>query len=472
MENWHEAYKNELSSLLDNIIPKKGVIVGFNVNIDKIIEIFPEKLANLISAESDFVFNEETIPPKIIESPKDLLIRLILSIQNGKADEILITSKKTNDWIEKNFVISKVKLGGQAGIIANLLRKINLNQVLLSLPAYNSVLSELLDSRILTVVEKNDGFSVQEIKNLDLVEGNNISHYIFEFKAGEYIIGKHRLLCKRANRFIVSFDNVNSLLKFNKGILEGCSHFIQDYSLAILSGFHLVNTDLNTSHSYRDVILPIVKMISKWKENNPNLFIHLETASTQDIKLREVIIELIFPLVDSVGINEQELLSFVEVLNSDVAISMQKDMSSLKLFEGMQVLFNKFPDIRIHLHNLGYFLILSNLRDIDEINRRKRSLIHASLFAAAKAQKGVIDSVSDISDVSIDLSTSGYEELRKLHSYIQSKYSVTGNLIKDGYLSTPSFTLTGIPTIVIKNAAELVGLGDTISSISVLMDIE
>jgi len=68
------------------------------------------------------------------------------------------------------------------------------------------------------------------------------------------------------------------------------------------------------------------------------------------------------------------------------------------------------------------------------------------------------------------LSSKGFDELRNLHSYLKSQFKVKGNLYETGILETPSFSLVGVPTILVKNPQKLVGLGDTISSIAVLFD--
>ena len=50
-----------------------------------------------------------------------------------------------------------------------------------------------------------------------------------------------------------------------------------------------------------------------------------------------------------------------------------------------------------------------------------------SIVAAVKARNGRIDSIDDILDVSVNLSKTGYEELENLQTYIESKYSVSGD---------------------------------------------
>ncbi|MCK5159265.1 MAG: hypothetical protein KAR08_08920 [Candidatus Heimdallarchaeota archaeon] len=471
MKIWTEAYLDVISEDLEPILKRtKGVLVGFNVNIDKIIEITPEVINTVISKQKYQINLQEKRASKIVRSIEDFFYFLFQSLKEGRADEYLIVSNQISMWIERNFSVKDVKIGGQAGIIANLLKKINVNQILLSLPIFNKELMKLLDSSILVVSETGERLSLEEVKNIDEHESNPIIHYVFEFTEGRYSFGDKIVECKRSNRFIISFDLVNSILKIRDSFYNFSIDNIRNFSLAIVSGFHLVHPEVHSQKTIDMIIKPARDLFQKWKKLNPDITIHFEIAATNDKDLRKKIIDTILPFVDSIGLNEQELLDFIEIIDPTTYLLLKGNLSSVNLFKGIRKISSKFPHLRIHLHYLGYYLTLSPPISKELVSRRKKSLLLASLFAAETADKKVITSKEDILNVQILVSSKGMNELHKLEAYLNEEYNKISIFAEEGWFTTPSFTLVSIPTIMVNSPKQLVGLGDTISSISVLFD--
>ena len=472
MENWLDTYLKMLNSKPFAIEKKKGSLIGFNVNIDKIIAINPAKILQVIPTEIIPRLDFDKTPPSSVETLIDFFSCLFHSIKHGKADEVLTESQKLSNWIEEVFEIMKVKIGGQAGIIANLFSKLGLKKILLSLPVLDNSLTSLLEPNILTITMDKSGHSITPISKINNTEDEPIIHYVFEFTPGTYVIGDQKIVCKRDNRFILSYDKINTQLRFNEGFMDYCEEFLSEYSLAIISGFHLISQQEGSSQSFYDIIAPVETMLKKWKVTNPLLYLHLEIASTKDVKLRKTIIEVLFPLVDSIGLNEQELISFIEIINPKFASELRKNMSSVMFFKALNEILQHYPNIRIHFHYLGYFLILSKPIDYKKAQMRKQGLILSSLFAARNAEGREFTTFGDIHNVSLNIAINGYEDLKKLHNYLQSHFSTKESLHEDGLLFTPFFSLIGIPTIIVDNPKELVGLGDTISSVSILYETQ
>ncbi|MHA1203227.1 MAG: ADP-dependent glucokinase/phosphofructokinase [Candidatus Heimdallarchaeaceae archaeon] len=471
MENWINTYSMMLNSKPYTIEKRKGVLIGFNVNIDKIIEINPMIISEVISSEVFDQFDLTKNPPSYIENIFGFFLCLFNSIKHGKADEVLTNSQELSKWIENTFEIKETKIGGQAGIIANLYSKLGLKQVLLSLPVLDNNLVSLLNSNILTLSKNDTGYSIDKISKKDNSLEAPLVHYIFEFTAGTYVIGNQKIECNRANRFILSHDEINTKLKFNEGFLDYCDEFLSEYFLAIISGFHLINRETNPSLSFYDVMKPVEIMLKKWKTTNPNLYLHLEIASTKSIELRKTIIETLFPLVDSIGLNEQELMSYIEVVNSKITHKLGEPMGSVLVFRALNEILNKYPNLRIHFHFLGYFLILSKPIEQKEAKIRKQGLLMSSLLAAIKAEGKEITSLDEIQNVSLDISSKGLEELKQLQKHLETTYSTKGSLQQNGIIHSPSFSLIGVPTIIVKDPKAIVGLGDLISSFSILYEI-
>jgi ADP-dependent phosphofructokinase/glucokinase len=286
-------WKNEYSIAKENIQelkPLEGVIVGFNVNIDKIIDINPDLLSRVLNnIESVEQITSKPIPSMILNI-NDLFCSLIDAIRCGKADESPILSEDLGVWIEENFIVKNVQIGGQAGIMSNLLRRMKIDQVLLSLPSFNSELIDLLDSSIFSVTNKNETMRIGSIKDTKREE-ENIYHYIFEFKKGDYLVGEETIKCSRSNRFIASLDTVNSSIQIKENFRRYSTENINDFSSAIISGFHLMNPKI-TQKTHLEVLKPVKSLLTDWKKLNPNLTLHLEMAAIKDKQLSELIIEI------------------------------------------------------------------------------------------------------------------------------------------------------------------------------------
>jgi ADP-dependent phosphofructokinase/glucokinase len=449
-------------------IKNRKIIVGFNVNVDRIIELTPESIDIKLLDEFDLEFEKGKIKlPSRINSVGDFLPYLMYSMMEGKALEIAVFSKEIADWIENNFEIKNDQIGGQAGIIANLFKSIGVNDVLLSLPTQAPKLADLLDLSLLTIAKEKESYSIQEIKKVKFEDKEPISHYVFEFKAGNYRFNSLEFNCPRDNRFIFTYDEVNTLVKFNNGFHEFSENFIPKYSLAILSGFGLANEQYS---SFDELFLPTTKMIENWKRINPDLYIHIELSSCFNARKRISIKNNLFPIVNSVGVNEQEIQLFSVVEKEYEEPDPNRKFISTDLFEMLHELFLQYPHLRIHLHYPGFFLVISPVMKLREAERARNALILSSFFAASKAKSGSIESYQDIYNVEIDLSSKGFEELEVLQGYLESHFEVKGSIYKTGILETPNFSLIGVPTILVKNPQKLVGLGDTISSTAILFD--
>lgn len=468
MNYWQQQYTEAKTHFQTSLSRIKGVILGFNVNLDKIIEITPEILEEiLIGFESPGLLLAESSPPEI-KSIKDLMCSLINTIKAGKADESLVSSEETCVWIEDQFQIHKTQIGGQAGIMANLLPKIGIKNILLNLPFYSNEVIKLLDSsiKISDEYENTMDRKKQEYENCKI---EPISHYVFEFKEGIYHVGNKKIHCKRPNRFIASFDEVNSELKLSKNFIDYSTSSIQNYSLAVISGFHLIKPQIS-SLAYSEMFKPVKTLLRTWKEVNPSLNIHLELTVTKDKKLRNTIIKEIFPLVNSIGMNEQELLLLLEVQHPPIYTKIKDNLNPINLFKGLLKVLEVFQDKHFMLHNFGYYLSLSKNLNNERMIQRKNSLLLASLFAAIRAEKGDLFSLDDLQNETIEPSETGRKEIQILDNHFEKMFSKKNTLSTTGMLKTSDFDLITIPTIIVESPRMLVGLGDTISLIATLLD--
>ena len=204
------------------------------------------------------------------------------------------------------------------------------------------------------------------------------------------------------------------------------------------------------------------KWQKKWKENNKEAIFHLEIASTQDFEVRKAIVNLLVPLMDSIGINERETIDVLEAIGEEKLARLCKAKTTAEnLFAAIVKIKEKLQVKRIQLHMFGLYITLQDTGFKISPEQNLKGMMTASTVAAAKAGTGTIDNLLfahgyTVSDVGLieasNLATSiGQDELDT---------KGIGRYIK--------WDLIVVPTILIEKPITLVGMGDTISSISLV----
>jgi ADP-dependent phosphofructokinase/glucokinase len=213
--------------------------------------------------------------------------------------------------------------------------------------------------------------------------------------------------------------------------------------------------------------------VAAWKESHPGVAVHFEFASTQDLRIRKELAEHLARRADSVGCNEQELIGILEVLGESAALRECQSLDSVGLFKGLLRIFERLELKRVQLHMFGLYVTLlrpSAKGDgpaYDPLANRA-GMVFAATLSAAKAGTGSLEKAEhllwahgrEVSDVSL-------KELGALDAHIRAAYGVQG-LAEEGVALTPGFSLVAVPTILIDQPVTLVGMGDTISSLSLV----
>ena len=121
---------------------------------------------------------------------------------------------------------------------------------------------------------------------------------------------------------------------------------------------------------------------------------------------------------------------------------------------------------RIQLHMFGLYVTLlapdSNL----PLEDQRAGMALAATVAAAKAGTGSIEKQEnllwaqgkEVADIAL-------KELADLAQHVEKEYGVKG-LLENGVGSCGRFKIAAVPTILIEKPVTLVGMGDTISSLS------
>ena len=455
-EKWNHFY-GEVPSQLKKVENVKRVATAFNTNIDAVVKISGEKIAKL--AELCNISANNLQGATQITGGQDAVRGIIKCFTQGIAEEWLCEGIDAFKWLQNNIGYDRLQMGGQGGIVANAMAVLKVQNVYVHTAAHpKSQAEQFLDlDNLLASDEKGNIGKAREVNRSNDVP---LIHWIIEFDAGDKLkLGNEEFVCPKSNRFIATYDPANMILKKDEGFLQNLDKTGFDYM--ILSGYH----NLTSANGGIERVKETIPLIKKWRANNPNAVIHLELASTQDIEVRKAIVEYIAPLADSVGLNEREALDVLEIIDkSEFEKVKNMKLDSQILFEVLNKIKNKCHSPRIQLHFFGMYLTLQDKGFKITKEQNKRGMLLAATIAATKAGTGHINEYEnllwaqgkDVSDIGID-------ELKKLAVYLH-----TPELSTSGICDWNGFEVIAVPTILIKKPLTLVGMGDTISSISLV----
>ena len=289
---------------------------------------------------------------------------------------------------------------------------------------------------------------------------NSSIHWIIEFDKNDKItIDNKTFTCPKSNRFIATYDPPLFNFKLDKHFIDYTNNNHIEYYF--LSGYQALSYH---NHGLKH-IKKSEKIISSWKEKNPQSIIHLEIASTQDKIIRKAIAAHLANKIDSIGVNDREALDILEIINYKKLHNIcQQNPDSMNLFKAIIKIKQKLKCPRIQLHMLGLYITIQDKNYPISPNKIRNGMILAATAAASKTSIGYLRQKTDIlKSYGLPVSNTSIKELQKLGSYLKSK-----SILEKGICTYQNFNIIAVPTIIIDKPKTLVGMGDTISSFSII----
>jgi len=465
---WLNHYQTATEQL-EKMTEVKGLISAFNANIDAVIKISGKQIEQIIEKHSMNQANLLIDDNKSIKTNEDAIRGLINCFRNGIAEEWLIETKEVFDWLNKNIGYDKMQMGGQGGIVANVMAVCGVGPVYVHTASSPKEQSKLfLNLPNLKNIDENG--EIRKAHDISRTNDIPLIHWIIEFDTGDTInINNETIRCPKANRFIATYDPLNFKLHIDEAFSKKMSGVSTEFEYIILSGYQMLHTKLPGGGSGIDRIEQSKAIVKKWQENNSQHVLHFEIASTQDKIIRKQLIDSLAKDVDSLGFNERELIDILEVIGEDeLAAQCADKTNSSKLFMAMLKVFEYTACPRIQLHMFGLYVTLQKRGfKISPIQNRKGMQLAANI-AASKAGTGSIDS-KDVLLWSKDQTVSdiGLKELEDLARIVEEEFG-SNSLLENGIFTNDEIEIIAIPTIIIDNPVSLVGMGDTISSVSLV----
>lgn len=455
-ENWRKLFA-QAPQTLEKVKEVDTAVTAFNANVDAVLKISGQKLAELVKEAGLSLKDLQTVKQTKLLEPQDVLRGIFKCFCGGIAEEWLTEDKAIYDWMITHLGYDRLQMGGQGGIVANVLGIIGVKKVIAHTNSHPKEQAQQF-LKLDNIVSFDEKGLEKPSYQIDRTEDTPLIHWIIEFdKNDKTVIDGQSFICPKSNRFIATYDPLNLKLVMDPHFVEQTTKAKADY--VVLSGMHALTAN-NNGVALVEKVLPIV---NAW--HTQGAIVHLEIASTQDIEVRKAILQKLATNCDSVGINERELIDILEVVGEEkLAQQCQEDCHAENLFRALLRVKEILKTPRIQLHFFGLYLTVQNksFRITPEQNRN--GMILASTIAAGKAGTGDINHKENLLwALGQDVSDAGLKELQTISAIIEDK-----ELMTSGLSQYAGFDIIAVPTILVEKPKTLVGMGDTISSVSLI----
>ncbi len=471
-QEWDQRHVEAYYNVKEALPFLEGIFVAYNSNIDAIKHLTEEDLDKLVR-----FFNGEEIQervdsyPREIANPLDFIARLIISMREGKAAEIPTHTPEIHEWLKTNLGFDYARMGGQAGIISNLLSRLELKKVVAYVPWLSREQAEyFVDSPNLLHPKVENGKVLLKPPTQAFKPGiASKVNWIFEYsKDLEIKYNGNTFKVPRDNRLIISSRPAWIRLDMDKEIYDQLETLCP-VDGAMLSGYQMIKEEYEDGLTYRDYVERSLKVIEKLKALNPELRIHVELTSIQNRLIRKTILtEIVAKHVHSLGLDTVEVANALNVLgHEELSYSViRKEENGLpSLYQGAVQLLKDLSLERVHVHSLGFYICVLAKGHPLTLKEHRDTLLFSSTLAAAKALKGDIENPSDAEiGLEVPVSSKGIEDLENFKLYCTGKNLCTPEEFEYGYLYGPDHDAVIIPSKVVDKPKATVGIGDSISA--------
>lgn len=436
------------------------ILCGYNVNIDSVYSISGDEVSDLLRSQDmgEITAKIET-PPNVVNSVSDFVSGLVLCMQNGTGAEWLIHEKSVFDYLKNRFFDkSIIRMGGNAGIMANVLSEMGADLVVpnVVMPSGTQVSLFSKKSILLPHSEKTISECPAELV-----------HFVFDFKKGEtFLLDDTTVTVPRENRFIATYDSANIELAINPDFENYALEHINEMDGVLLSGFHMLMDIYPDGSTYVEKLNRTVEQVKVWKRLNSRLRVHAEFGHFLNKDIAYHVFSNLTPYVDCIGMNEDELAMLSGTHGVPAKCILQMDACSA--MDATIRCASEFGIKRMIIHTREFVLSVCESDNADPALELE-AMVFGVKCAAAFAATGKLESREfvDAKASALDESVFGKVQVQEVLEYIRGKQYGSGVFGEyKGYM------VCILPTILCENPIATVGLGDTFSSATFLRELE
>jgi len=461
---WEVRYERALPEGRRRLGDQCGTAILFHSVLDGRLAIRPGTVERVLDADPDVkqevIERWGSVPDEIV-SPADVILGFAASFGDGRAMQRMIRSEQVFQWVLDRFGYDELALGGTSANMAVAVAALGVKRVLVYANPLTRPLANAFpdDDAIETIGPDGTLGTPREVARGDDVFA---IHWILEYQTGDTLtIGPHTLTAPRANRFIPSWNPANNQIRLADGFKRTFLTIAPEMSHLLVSGFHILSDRYPDGTTALDCIRPVADYLTDVRVRAPSIRFHCEMASIAGKIVRQGVREFILPQMHSLGLNEAELITWLEDFGRpDLARKISSENAPDAVLEGVATLAEKTGVPRIHLHNLGYYLVLAD-GSAAPPEAIRQGLLTGACAAAIRAQTGRSTRLDELKPLpEIPLQPGSLDAIVTLAACVSN----SNDFLLTGIDTYRGKTLVVVPTRIVDRPVRTVGLGDTISA--------
>ncbi|RCW52208.1 ADP-dependent glucokinase/phosphofructokinase [Halanaerobium sp. ST460_2HS_T2] len=399
--------------------------MGYTSNLDLISDFNVQKFNQLINDELPELSIKDIEIADKIDSVEKLIKTITYFCANGIGGEVDIEDEK----VLKKYFDWEYGIGGTAVQAAMALATIKCPSIVHLTEKSKEMCELLADPEVYTVLDNG------KLEHTDQIKSNteNEIHFIIQFKKGDIIqLKDQEIKIPDSNRLIITQTSINENLPLSDSYFKYIENNAEKISSNVLSSFNVIQD----KSILLDRLKYIKKHLNKFREKNNSGIVFFEDAHYHNLEIKKLCMENIYPQVDILSLNEEELDYTLKFY--DFPVEIENIISCVK---GAEYLRDKFGIKKgVIVHTKDYSMYVGQKLEIDI----EEGLIYGNLLATAKAKHGFYGNIQQISELfDLELSPRGVKARKEIENSIYSDQVV---IVPTKYIDKPKYT---------------VGLGDT-----------
>lgn len=463
--HWHKR----LSEVIGEQLTAR-TFAAFNVCIDAIVNFTPSDFERLKGIVGEVTLLDE-VKPQLVETPEQFLSVLLSALRLGKSLQCIVSDQLT-PWFEKNFTSRREEIGGQAGIIANLMASLGAESILYT-PMLSSKQATLVKENVKYPVLEDGALKLEHVHTAASDEDPTKVNWIFEYAKGDtYNLFGETTVVPRANRVIFATRPKGLTMAFNKeyeAVLTEMGSFVD---VGFMAGYHNVASEMPDGRSAEDYIEAERQNLSSMITGNPKAKFHLEYVTPKSVEFELPMLRAMTSVIKSFGINENEIKLVLDRLGRTAELEgVKKCESAVSLYLAGKALLDALDLERIHIHNLGYYvMVCKNTPETSETlkSAQVEGCLYATAAVSVKAMHGGFATPESLKEVlKLSLSEIGFKQ----QELFAKEFGLSEDFLERGIADMGDHYVIVTPAFIVDKPVSTVGMGDTISSCSFAYEV-
>ncbi len=394
--------------------------LGFTSNLDYLCRFSTERLNELLERYMPAADLRRMEAHAVIHSMDELLQTIVYYCLHGIGGEAALEDME----LVKGVFEQTPGMGGTGVQAAMALAAVGCPSVVHLTDNSEEVCDILAGSCIRTVAASGRLVSPDDMEHTSEQE----IHYIIQFKKGDVIrLGGQEEEIPVSNRLILVKMTVNVYVPFSEPYFRYIEEHAEAFTSNVLSSFN----EIQDQQLLEEKLAYVKEHTRKYRAANPDGIVFFEDAHYHSDETKKRCMETLYPCVDIVSMNEDELNHTLELYQCD------KDICDIiACVEGVKFLQEKFRVKKgMIIHTKDYAMYVGKHIEADI----EAGLMYGNMLATTKAANGWYGSRDQIGEtMKLALSRDGIEKQACL---ARSIYQDEVILVPSKYMDKPKYTI-------------------------------